>query len=263
MSSALQSKPNAFTRSARDRIAAYVAKHGGARKTKIDALTPDASTREYFRIPWNRGTAVAAVYPEPFDPEFHPYLDVTRLFLECNLPVPEVYEADGPSGIIVQEDLGDSQLWRVFETVSEDEREDYLDRAIALIAEIQAATDTAFKRKSIASRLAFDEPKLSWELGFFMEHYFGSLRGEELKHAEAAELREVRRRCVIGVDRPAQTGRHIGQQRHPLFELLDPWRCWRSVDSVRQNRCAGKRSRTGGRRPRNDRDAVLRLNGAE
>jgi len=42
---------------------------------------------------------------------------------------------------------------------------------------------------SIASRLAFDEAKLSWELDFFVEHYFGSLRGETLRHAEAAELK--------------------------------------------------------------------------
>ena len=44
-------------------------------------------------------------------------------------------------------------------------------------------------RKSIASRLAFDEAKLAWELGFFFEHYFGSLRKENLSHGEAAELK--------------------------------------------------------------------------
>ena len=32
-------------------------------------------------------------------------------------------------------------------------------------------------------------PKLSWELDFFVEHYFGSLRNETLRHAEAAELK--------------------------------------------------------------------------
>src|SRR6267143_7278799 len=63
--------------------------------------------RTYFRVPWKKGTAVAAVYPEPFDPDFHPYLDVTRLFLENDVPVPEIYSVDGQSGIIVQEDLGD------------------------------------------------------------------------------------------------------------------------------------------------------------
>ena len=189
MSSAIQISANAFTTSARDRIASYVAKHQRAGKGEIVALTPDASTREYFRIPWDKGTAVAAVYPEPFDPAVHPYLDVTRLFIEAGLPVPEVYDSDGTSGIIVQEDLGDRQLCSVFETASDEDREALLEPAIEIIAQIQAATPKAFARDSIASRLAFDEPKLSWELNFFFEHYFGSLRGEQLKHGETAELK--------------------------------------------------------------------------
>jgi len=161
----------------------------GAKSKPIVPLTPDASTRNYFRIPWKKGKAVAAVYPEPFDPDFHPYLDVTRLFLENGIPVPEIYAVDGQSGVIVQEDLGDRQLFRVYEAAPQDECDEYKERAVNLIAQIQKATDAAYERQSIASRLAFDEPKLSWELDFFVEHYFGSLRRETLRHAEAAELK--------------------------------------------------------------------------
>lgn len=189
MSSVIQSSPKAFASSARERIEAYVAQRKSARKKDISALTPDASTREYFRIPWEKGTAVAAVYPEPFDPSVHPYLDVTRLFLECQLPVPKVYDASGETGIIVQEDLGNRQLCQVFEEVSEDERETLLEQAIDIIARIQAATATAIKRDSIVSRLAFDEAKLMWELNFFFEHYFGSYRKETLTHGQTAELK--------------------------------------------------------------------------
>ena len=66
---------------------------------------------------------------------------------------------------------------------------EFKERSVKLIAEIQKATGRAFEQQSIASRLAFDEPKLSWELDFFVEHYFGSLRVETLRHAEAAELK--------------------------------------------------------------------------
>src|SRR5205085_7775135 len=121
MSSVIQSNPTAFTGSARERLEVYLAGRLGPRGKAIVALTPDASTREYFRIPWDKGNAVAAVYPEPFDPAVHPYLDVTSLFLEAGLPVPEVYDSDGGSGIIVQEDLGDRQLCSVFETASDEE----------------------------------------------------------------------------------------------------------------------------------------------
>jgi len=189
MSSAKQASLNTFADSAPDRLLRYLHSVHGISGKELVPITPDASTRKYFRIPWTRGTAVAAVYTEPFDAEVHPYLDVTRLFAENDLPVPEIYAVDGQSGIIVQEDLGDRPLFRVFETSSEDECEEYKERAINLIARIQRATDRAIEMRSIASRLAFDEAKLSWELDFFAEHYFVSLRGEKLRHGEIAELK--------------------------------------------------------------------------
>ena len=183
-----QITPNAFRTSARERLGVYVARRGGDSE-RVLALTPDASTREYFRIPWKNSLAVAAVYPEPFDPEIHPFLDVTRLFDEAKLPVPQILDVDPLNGIIVQEDIGDRQLRRVFEAASEDEREAYLEQALSLIADIQAATPLAQRRNSIVSRLAFDEAKLSWELDFFVEHYFKSLRGETLRHGDEAQVR--------------------------------------------------------------------------
>ncbi len=179
---------NVFESSASDRLARFITEQGVASKEVIP-LTPDASTRKYYRIGWKKRTAVAAVYPEPFDPEFHPYLDVTRLFLDSEIPVPEIYAVDGNAGIIVQEDLGDRQLFHFYEEESDEQCDEYKEQAIALIAKIQNATERAHETHSIASRLAFDEAKLSWELDFFFEHFFGSLRGETLRHAETAELK--------------------------------------------------------------------------
>src|SRR5678815_703635 len=179
---------NAFESSASDRLARFITEQGITSR-EVVALTPDASTRKYYRIGWKKRSAVAAVYAEPFDPEFHPYLDVTRLFLECDLPVPEIYAVDGAAGIIVQEDLGDQQLFQVYDSEPEEKCDEYKEEAIALIAKIQKATQKAYDMHSIASKLAFDEAKLSWELDFFFEHYFGSLRHETLSHGETAELK--------------------------------------------------------------------------
>src|ERR1051326_2949939 len=117
-----------FPESPQQRLEEYLARLGQSTRP-IEPLTPDASTRVYFRVPWKRTTAVAAVYPEAFDETVQPYLDVTRLFLECKLPVPEIYAVDGRVGVIVQEDLGDNQLCRVFQDASEDERESLLERS--------------------------------------------------------------------------------------------------------------------------------------
>src|SRR5687768_3279358 len=133
MSQSPTATTNTFESSARERLVRFLGGRGLVREDQVVALTPDASTREYFRFSWNRGTAVAAVYPEPFDPEFHPYLDVTRLFLEAQLPVPEILEVEASSGIIVQEDLGDRQLRLVYESASEEECDAHKDQAISLI----------------------------------------------------------------------------------------------------------------------------------
>lgn len=189
MSQAPQINVTKFELSARARLASHLSGRRTVHDKDIVALTPDASTREYFRIPWSGKHAVACVYPEPFDPEFHPFLDVTRLFADVGLPVPEILAVEGSEGIIIQEDLGERQLHQVLSDATDDQHEAYQERAISLIADIQVATPRAFELKSIASRLAFDEAKLSWELQFFMEHYFGSLRSETLTHGESAELK--------------------------------------------------------------------------
>jgi aminoglycoside/choline kinase family phosphotransferase len=188
MSSAKQAMSGPFATSASERLTHFLERQG-VKDRLLQPLTPDASTREYFRVHWKKRQAIAAVYPEPFDEAFHPYLDVTRLFLECEIPVPEIYTVDGEAGIIIQEDLGDRQLFQALETATDDEYEEFQESAVGLIARIQKATSKANEMRSIASKLAFDEAKLSWELDFFVEHYFKSFRNETLRHAEAAELK--------------------------------------------------------------------------
>ncbi len=154
----------------------------------LTPITGDASTREYFRVAWNGGPAVACVYPEPFDPADQPYLDVTRLFLSVHLPVAEILGFDGGLGVIVQEDLGDRNLREHLATVDGAAYERLLNEAMSLIVQIQAATPAAFDANSVASRLRFDAEKLGWELNYFIEHYFGTYLKKPLTEADDARL---------------------------------------------------------------------------
>ncbi len=158
-------------------------------------LTADASTREYFRIPWHDGSAVACVYPEGFDTATQSYLDVTRLFLAAGLPVAEILAVDGGLGVIVQEDLGDRVLRDEMTGPDVDKRSRLRNEAISLIARVQSATRLAYKTGSIASKLRFDTEKLEWELNFFKEHYFGTFRAQPLSESDdrsiSAEFREL------------------------------------------------------------------------
>jgi len=172
----------------KDRLADFLLRKG--EPAGVEQLTPDASTREYFRISWNGTSAIACVYPEPFIAEEQSYLDVTALFASAGLPVAKIYDFDELLGIIVQEDLGDTILRHVLERVESGKRDAMIDDAIGLIARIQLATDRAFDVNSIASRLKFDVEKLLWELNFFREHYFVTLRGRELSDDDSRALDE-------------------------------------------------------------------------
>ncbi|MEO8574511.1 MAG: phosphotransferase [Pyrinomonadaceae bacterium] len=154
----------------------------------VERLTQDASTREYFRIMWRKGTAIACVYPEPFNAAEQSYIDVTNLFEKAGLPVPCIFDFDENLGVIVQEDLGDRILRDELVKADAETRESLTLKAVAMIPRIQAATQKAFDLNSIASRLSFDTEKLMWEFEFFKTHYFTTYKAETLPIDEDAAL---------------------------------------------------------------------------
>lgn len=175
------------------RLEQFLAERGES--LSFQQLTPDASIREYFRIGWRGGSAIACVYPEAFIENEQSYLDVTKLFLNADLPVARVLDFDEELGVIVLEDLGDRILREVMQECDEAERERLITEAIDLIPRIQAATRTACETDSIASRLKFDTEKLLWELDFFKTHYFTTFKKQPLPPdvdaALAAEFTEL------------------------------------------------------------------------
>ena len=175
-----------FTENPIERLQKFLQKNN--HKSEIEILTPDASTREYFRVNWNDSTAIACVYPESFLSGEQNYIDVTNLFLVSGLPVAKIFDFSETLGVIIQEDFGNRILRDVLSQSDSGEKEGLLNKAIALIAEIQAATPKAFELDSIASRLSFDEEKLLWELNFFKTHYFETLRKQPISAEENHNL---------------------------------------------------------------------------
>ena len=148
----------------------------------VSKLVGDASARQYFRYAAESNQSfILAVYPEPFDPEHFSYREVYDLFREIGLPVPEIIAMDGKLGIVLQEDLGNESLQHRFLTAKKDERRSLLRQAIDHIVAIQQKGTKALKAEYEASRLAFNEEKLNWELGFFRRHYLGNYRKLELQ----------------------------------------------------------------------------------
>lgn len=197
-------------------------------KIAISNLTPDASVREYFRVRWNDSSAIACVYPESFDPKEQTYLDVTNLFLKNNLPVAEIYEFDGETGVIIQEDLGDNILRSILDQAAYEEKEVLIDQAIRLIAKIQNATRSAYELNSIASKLKFDQEKLGWELEFFKTHYFETYKKQPLTDEENRLLSEEFIELIKELDRRAGVLCH--RDFHAANLMIDRKENFRIID---------------------------------
>ncbi|MBO0858645.1 MAG: phosphotransferase, partial [Chloracidobacterium sp.] len=165
-------------------------------KVRFQALTPDASTRKYYRVfstAVSDETFIISLYPTPFNAHENSFVDVSRLFDLAGLPVPRIIDVADTDGIILQEDLGDTSLvkWLCDASDRGDVKgvEAMMRRAIELIARIQATTKIAYEINSIPSRLAFDKDKLMWELNYFFDHFFSSYRQRQLESEETDAIK--------------------------------------------------------------------------
>jgi aminoglycoside/choline kinase family phosphotransferase len=180
----------------------------------VERVTGDASVREYFRARANDASVIIAVYPSPFDETERAsarlarfeadsplarltfandpcaHIEVTSLFLEAGLPVPALVAVSGADCAVFIEDVGDTRLQDWLNGRSRAETTDAYNRAIELVVQIQGATETAIRADSICSRLAFDEAKLRWELGFFFANYFNKHLRVKLDPATANAVQQ-------------------------------------------------------------------------
>lgn len=180
----------------------------------ITRLAGDASTRSYYRAQADDASVVIAIYSEPFDeaeraserlrrleavnPSMRltfasdpcAHIEVTSLLLEAKLPVPRIIDTAGTDALILIEDVGDTRLQDWLGNRSAEEVSAAITRALELIIKIQETTAEAIRNGTICSRLAFDEMKLKWELGFFFANYVNRYLGLKLDAALAIGIQE-------------------------------------------------------------------------
>jgi N-acetylmuramate 1-kinase len=186
----------------------------------VTRLTGDASTRSYFRAEAHGATVIVALYGASFDETERAasrlekaeagnpsarltfandpcaHIEVTGLLLEAGLPLPRVLATSGADAAMLIEDVGDIKLQEWLDHRPGHEVIEAYRHALELVVQIQGATEQALKADSICSHLAFDEPKLRWELGFFFANYFNKYLRVKLDPATAnAVQRDFKTLC--------------------------------------------------------------------
>ena len=139
--------------------------------SRFEPLAGDASTRKYFRLIFKDGTsAVAMALPNPGANEESTFLEIQSFLENLLVPVPRIFAHDPTAGIVILEDLGDDLLEIVGRKADAQGLEHLYLLAVDNIILLQKSA-LAGKSRCSAFDLAFDEPKLMWEMDFFLTHF--------------------------------------------------------------------------------------------
>jgi aminoglycoside/choline kinase family phosphotransferase len=175
------------------RVEGFLAERGLA--PEIEPLSGDASTRRYYRLRESGGSRILALHPEAFDAATFPFVVIRELLEGYGLPVPRVLDRDGPRGILLLEDLGDTTLQQALAGAGPAQRDGFYRDATSSIARLQREATRGPQRAACFS-VAFDIEKLSWELHYFVKHFVEGLRGRDLSVEDRSTLSEaIHRLC--------------------------------------------------------------------
>jgi aminoglycoside/choline kinase family phosphotransferase len=170
-------------------VTTYLERTGQA-GARVVPLTGDASDRRYFRVlGHDRSSYVLAVHAAPFSFEALPFVNVAGLFARMPAPVPEILGHAGDLGVLALEDLGDVTLQAHLGAASPEEHTALYYEAVALIELFQRRGRELSDPQYVPYGVAFDAPKLTWELDFFVKHFLEAYCGVDWAPGERDAVR--------------------------------------------------------------------------
>lgn len=205
------------------------------------------SDRAYFRLRCPGGESVILVRYGQGRKENGYYAAIAWFLEENGIPVPRILYHDAARGLILQEDLGDEDLWTLRNEPWE-VRGPLYRKTLEIVAALHAYPEEDFARDPVPLMESFSPELYRWERDYFREHFVGALCGIGLapgdgdaleRELEALALRLGRhRRSLIHRDLQSQNvmirggdpvlidfqGMRFGSRYYDLGSLLcDPY----------------------------------------
>lgn len=162
----------------KERLIGLAEERYGRRPDVILDMLADGSTRQYFRLVWDRDrTVVGAIGPDR--EENRAFLAFARAFRDAGLPVPEIYADDGEAGVWLEEDLGDTTLFAALSAARVEcgeaefpaEIEALYRKALTILPRFQVTGHEVIDYRLAYPRRAFDKQSIRWDLNYFKYHF--------------------------------------------------------------------------------------------
>ena len=140
----------------------------------VAPLKGDASARKLFRLSAASRTAIGVINPDVL--ENRAFLEFSRHFRTCGLPVPEIYAEDLDRGMYLEEDLGDTTLFQFLTANRAGERMssetlDLYRKVVVLLPRFQIEAGRTLNYEICYPRSSFDKQSMLWDLNYF-KYYF-------------------------------------------------------------------------------------------
>jgi aminoglycoside/choline kinase family phosphotransferase len=186
-----------------DELGQLFQRHFGEPFLSAVTLKGDGSNRSIYRLigPSRRVIGVAG----PDRQENVAFLEFSRHFRHCGLPVPEIYAEDLARGVYLEEDLGDTTL---FQYLSENRIRsgpaqrviDVYRRVVELLPQFQIVAGKTLNYQVCYPRASFDRQSMRWDLNYFKYHF---LRLAQIPFREQALEDDFERftEFLLGADR--------------------------------------------------------------
>ena len=176
-----------------DRARQYLAReHPESADAELHSVAGDASTRRYFRVTdRQQRSTVLAVYPDPTELAASAFVEIDRLLMTMDVPVPAVLGRSDSLGVLELEDLGNRTLQAHLGRADEGERDARYREAIEILIALQRqrpATRPAGHAPPPPFDRRFDATTFTRELQFFTTHFLEGHRGLRLDPATRAAL---------------------------------------------------------------------------
>ncbi|MBT5876024.1 MAG: phosphotransferase [Candidatus Latescibacteria bacterium] len=146
----------------------------GGNPDSIVPMASHGSTRRYFRISYDGGTAIAAINHDRRENEA--FVSLSRHFRGKGLPVPEILYQNLDLGMYIEQDLGNQTLYDEIAAGTRgngfsDEAMDQYRMVLDWLPQFQITGAQDLDFSICYPRQSFDEQSIVWDLNYFKYHF--------------------------------------------------------------------------------------------
>jgi N-acetylmuramate 1-kinase len=163
------------------------------------------SDRAYLRLRWSSDNSAILVHYEQSRIENSYFADIAFFLRENGIPVPQIIGHDPLSGLIIVQDLGDTDLWSL-RHASWELRKKLYQKTLRIVHHLHAIQEDDFPSSRVPLMEAFGPNLYRWERNYFKENFVGKFCGIEL---EPNCVQQLETELALLAERLANSGRSL------------------------------------------------------